>query len=224
MSMPAPSWTTTGPRPCCWASWKARPWANRTGSGSGLAGRKRQWIGNCVSIGLSSGFLEPLESTSIHLIQAAIGHLLDLFPTGEWDPAECAEFDRIMALEYERVRDFLILHYHATERDDSEFWRYCRSMSIPDTLRHRIELFRESGVVAQYENGIFLDPSWVAVLAGQGILPASVNPRSGTGTQQHTLDALRWLRGEIAQRARALPLHRDMLPGSPQPHPESMAG
>ena len=134
--------------------------------------RPRQWIGNCVAIGLSAGFLEPLESTSIHLIQIAIERLIELFPDAGFDPADAAEFDRTMALEYERVRDFLILHYCATERDDSAFWNYCRTMPLPDSLSEKIELFRERGMVADYRVGMFLEPSWIAVYVGQGIVPA----------------------------------------------------
>lgn len=138
--------------------------------------RRRQWSKNVVAIGLASGFLEPLESTSIHLIQLAIGYLIDLFPDRGFDPVNEAEFNRIMSLEYERVRDFLILHYHATERDDSAFWDYCRTMDIPDSLAYRMELFRQRGVVARYREGMFLDASWLAVLFGQHQMPLQYDP------------------------------------------------
>ena len=138
--------------------------------------RRRQWSKNVVAIGLASGFLEPLESTSIHLIQLAIGYLIDWFPDRGFDPMCETEFNRIMALEYERVRDFLILHYHATERDDSGFWNYCRSMDIPDSLAYRMELFRERGVVARYREGMFLDASWLAVMFGQHVMPRQYDP------------------------------------------------
>src|SRR5205823_10757098 len=109
--------------------------------------RRKQWIGNCVAIGLSSGFLEPLESTSIHLIQQAITNLIELFPDRRFDPADATEFNRVMDLEYERVRDFLILHYCATERTDTEFWDCCRTMPIPESLVHRTEIFRTRGTL-----------------------------------------------------------------------------
>ncbi|WP_307120154.1 tryptophan halogenase family protein [Sphingomonas kyeonggiensis] len=170
--------------------------------------RKRQWVGNTVAIGLSSGFLEPLESTSIHLIQVAIGKLLDLFPTGDWDPLDAAEFNRAMALEYERVRDFLILHYHATQRDDSEFWRHCRNMSLPDSLEYKLQLFRERGVVVQYREGTFLEPSWLAVYLGQHVVPRHPDPRAGG---EGVAAALAAMRADIAAVAEAMPRHEAAL-------------
>ena len=140
--------------------------------------RNRQWIGNCVAIGLSAGFLEPLESTSIHLIQLAIGRLIELLPTGARDPLDAAEFNRLMDLEYERVRDFLILHYCATERSDTPFWDYCRTMALPDSLAAKVELFRERGIVAHYRDGMFHEPSWLAVYFGQRVFPHRHDPRS----------------------------------------------
>lgn len=140
--------------------------------------RRRQWSHNVVAIGLSAGFLEPLESTSIHLIQLAIGRLLDLFPDRNWEPLLAAEYNRLMDLEYERVRDFLILHYHATQRDDTPFWNHVRTMPIPDSLAHKLETFRERGVVVNYRDGMFLDASWIAVYLGQRVAPQRYDPRS----------------------------------------------
>jgi tryptophan halogenase len=138
--------------------------------------RKTQWLGNVVAIGLSSGFLEPLESTSIHLIQLAITKLIDLLPLDGWDPLDAAEFNRSMVVEYERVRDFLILHYCATERTDTAFWNHCRTMSLPDSLAYKMAAFRERGVVVKYREGMFLEPSWLAVYYGQRVEPDRVNP------------------------------------------------
>lgn len=140
--------------------------------------RRRQWSQNVVAIGLSSGFLEPLESTSIHLIQLAIGYLLDLFPDRGFDSMNETEFNRVMSLEYERIRDFIILHYHATQRDDTEFWNYCRTMQIPDSLAYRLELFSERGLVPRYREGMFLDASWLAVFLGQNVIPRHYDPAS----------------------------------------------
>ena len=138
--------------------------------------REKSWNKNCVAIGLSSGFLEPLESTSIYLVQVAILKLLECFTCADMEDASVDEFNRNMTLEYERVRDFLILHYHATERDDSEFWRYCRNMDIPESLQYKIDLFREQGHIERYKRGLFLEPSWVSVYLGQGVKPRDYHP------------------------------------------------
>ncbi len=138
--------------------------------------RKKAWNKNCVAIGLAGGFLEPLESTSIHLIQLAITYLLEMFPDSSFDAAGIDEYNRIMDLEYERVRDFIILHYHATERADSELWNYCRTMPIPDALQYKMELFRERGHIVKYKDGFFLEPSWLAVYLGQRVMPRRYDP------------------------------------------------
>lgn len=173
--------------------------------------RRRQWSHNVVAIGLSAGFLEPLESTSIHLIQLAIGYLVELFPHRAPDPTSEAEFNRIMALEYERVRDFIILHYHATERDDTEFWNYCRTMSVPDTLAHRLELFRERGVIARYREGMFLDPSWYAVLFGQNVVPRRWDPGADVVSDAEIAALLERLTAEYARTVAAMPTHEAFL-------------
>ncbi|MBJ6123382.1 tryptophan halogenase family protein [Sphingomonas mollis] len=137
---------------------------------------RRQWDRNVVAVGLSSGFLEPLESTSIYLIQSAIVRLLHLFPQGGIDDRVVAEYNRQSQIEYETVRDFIILHYHATRRDDSAFWRDLRAMPVPDRLAAKIDLFRRSGILTQDPLDIFMEPSWVQVLMGQGIVPAAHHP------------------------------------------------
>jgi tryptophan halogenase len=139
--------------------------------------RKKTWHRNCVAIGLAGGFVEPLESTSIHLVQAAVTHLIDLFPDRDFDARNTDEYNRVMDIEFERVRDFIVLHYHATQREDAPLWNYVRIMSIPDTLAYRLELFRERGAIASYKLGLFFDSSWVAVYMGQGIVPKSFDPR-----------------------------------------------
>lgn len=138
--------------------------------------RRTPWLKNVVAIGLASGFLEPLESTSIQLIQASIQRLIKYFPDRTM-PLACAQaFNKDAMREIENVRDFLILHYHATERDDSELWRYVRDMQIPDSLRERIELFRERGQLDLSAEELFQSTSWHAVLLGQGTLPRSYMP------------------------------------------------
>lgn len=133
--------------------------------------RRKLWNRNCVAIGLSGGFLEPLESTSIYLIQEGITKLIEHFPQASDFAVDEEEYNRLMDLEFDRVRDFLILHYHATQRDDTPFWDYVRTMNIPTSLENKLALFRERGRVVKYDHGLFLTPSWVAVYIGQGIIP-----------------------------------------------------
>jgi tryptophan halogenase len=136
------------------------------------AGRRTaSWTRNCVAIGLASGFLEPLESTSIHLAQIAITNLLDLFPNRDIDPRLRSEFNRLVDTEYDRVRDFLILHYHANDRSEGELWAYTRAMAVPDSLNARIDLFRRRGYLMRQASGLFAPASWLAVLAGQALKP-----------------------------------------------------
>ncbi|HEU0100384.1 MAG TPA: tryptophan halogenase family protein [Allosphingosinicella sp.] len=173
--------------------------------------RERSWVGNCVSVGLASGFLEPLESTSIYLIQAAITGLVELFPDREISPVDRDEFNRLIDLEYDRIRDFLILHYHATERADSPFWDYVRTMRVPDTLAEKIELFRRRGRVVKYREGVFLDASWIAVYVGQGIVPAGHDPRADLPSADALARGMETLRAEILDAAAAMPDHRAQI-------------
>lgn len=173
--------------------------------------RRKQWSRNVVAIGLSSGFLEPLESTSIHLIQLAIGYLVELFPGPAHDPMNEIEFNRIMSLEYERIRDFLILHYHATERNDTPFWDYCRNMQIPASLTERMELFRERGVVANYREGMFLDASWLAVYFGQRVMPRHYDPRSNRQSQDEISRYLSGINLEYSTAVNTMAEHEAVL-------------
>lgn len=142
-----------------------------------LTGKRRQiWKKNCVALGLASGFLEPLESTSIHLIQAALARLVALFPDARCDPSLADEFNAQMDFDYQSIRDFLILHYHQTERSDTEFWNHCRTMTVPDTLREKMELFRTSGRIMRFNTELFDVPSWLQVMYGQGLRPAQYHP------------------------------------------------
>ena len=139
--------------------------------------RKKFWNKNVVSIGLSGGFLEPLESTSIHLIQEGITALVEFFPQREVSALDAEEYNAQMGLNYERVRDFLLLHYVATQRDDSPMWRYFREMTLPDSLQEKITAWKTRGYILQYEIGVFLPPSWLAVLLGQNLIPDAHDPR-----------------------------------------------
>jgi tryptophan halogenase len=173
--------------------------------------RKRSWSRNVVAVGLASGFLEPLESTSIYLAQMAITYLIELFPKGAIDPRDRDEFNRLVDIEYDRVRDFLILHYHATTRDDSEFWNHVRTMEVPDTLKGKMELWRETGRIERYADGLFYDASWIAVYVGQGVLPRHHDPRSAIPDPAQVERAMVSLQQAIRQEVTAMPGHREFL-------------
>ena len=138
--------------------------------------RRKTWVKNCVAVGLSSGFFEPIESTNIHLIQSAIGRVISLFPNRGFQQADIDEYNQQVQFEYERIRDFIVLHYKATERTDSAFWNHCRTMAIPDSLQHRIDLFRSNGRAYREGNELFAELSWVQVMNGQRIEPAGYHP------------------------------------------------
>ncbi len=174
--------------------------------------RARSWAHNVVGVGLASGFLEPLESTSIYLAQMAITYLVELFPAeGAVDPRDRDEFNRLVDMEYDRVRDFLILHYHATTRDDSPFWDHVRTMTVPDSLAAKMALWREAGRIERYEDGLFYDASWIAVYLGQGMLPERHDPRAAIADPARVARALERLRHTIGEDVAALPDHRAYL-------------
>jgi tryptophan halogenase len=138
--------------------------------------RRKFWDKNVVAIGLSSGFMEPLESTSIHLIQVGVARLISLLPERGFSQPLIDRYNRQTTFEYERIRDFLILHYNATERDDTPFWNYCRTMAIPQPLKDNVELFRDSGRFYRENDELFAVTSWVQVMIGQRILPRGYHP------------------------------------------------
>ena len=175
--------------------------------------RSASWVGNVVSIGLASGFLEPLESTSIYLAQGAITQLIDLFPIGRATDRDRAEFNLMVDLEYDRIRDFLILHYHATKRNDSPFWDHVRTMPVPDSLQHKMELWREAGRVSKYSHGLFLEPSWIAVYVGQGLIPRHWDSRADAVDADALAGALDRLHGQITTSVEAMPDHAATLAG-----------
>ncbi len=173
--------------------------------------RKKTWNRNCVAIGLAGGFVEPLESTSIYLIQAAITQLIELFPDRTFDAVNIAEYNRMLDIEFERVRDFIVLHYHATERDDAPLWDYVRTMPIPDSLAYKLELFRERGLVVKYRHGLFYEPSWVAVYVGQRIVPRHYDPiADGVPLEELRRNAAA-LRGMVRRAAETMPMHADFI-------------
>ncbi len=176
------------------------------------AGRRRRfWNRNCVAIGLSSGFLEPLESTSIHFIQRGIALLLSYFPDRNFNPADIDRYNKTLGAEYERVRDFLVLHYSMTERDDSEIWRYCRNVDKPDSLEEKIELFRSHGRLLREDFELFPLQSWLFVFVGQNVMPASDDPVTNILDPRLVGDNLANIRNVIRQCVQAMPSHEDFI-------------
>ncbi|MEL7444637.1 MAG: tryptophan halogenase family protein [Pseudomonadota bacterium] len=173
--------------------------------------RRKLWNRNVVAIGLSGGFLEPLESTSIYLIQEGITKLLELFPDSQDCEVETEEYNYWMDLQFERIRDFLILHYSATERDDSEFWNHMRTMQVPDSLRERLELFAAHGHVSAYEHGLFLVPSWIAVLIGQRAMPRDHDGRVNRLPDAQIRQHLYGLRAHMHKAASSMEDHATYL-------------
>ncbi len=171
--------------------------------------RKRQWVKNCVSLGLASGFLEPLESTSIHLIQAGVSRLVSMFPDRHFDAALIDEFNRQSRFEFERIRDFIILHYHANERDDAPFWIERREMAVPEALQAKIDLFRQAGRLYREHEELFTEQGWLQVMIGQHVDPARYHPLAdGLGDDQ-LAGFLGDIRTLIDRAALAAPSHAD---------------
>jgi tryptophan halogenase len=175
--------------------------------------RRRSWVGNVLSIGLASGFLEPLESTSIYLVQMAITQLIEHFPDRIVAAADRDGFNTLVDAEYDRIRDFLILHYHATTRSDSSFWDHVRTMTIPDSLTEKMALWQRTGHVSRYAHGLFLEPSWIAVYLGQGIVPGGWDPRADLPDGAALDRAMAALRRGIAEGVGTLPDHAAYLAG-----------
>ena len=183
--------------------------------------RETQWEGNVVALGLAAGFVEPLESTSIHLIQTAISKLFWLFPDSGHADIERTEFNRLMREAYEYVRDFIVLHYKATQRDDTPFWRAMQRMEIPDSLAHKIELFREKGRVMRFDHDLFALPSWVWVMLGQHVEPTGYDPLVDAMDETRVLAAMRQIAKVMGDTAARMPRHEDYLAritGQPPPN------
>ena len=169
--------------------------------------RDHAWQHNCVAIGLSAGFVEPMESTSIHLIVTGITRLMQLFPYRGDATRLRNEYNNQTRAEIEKIRDFIILHYHVTERDDSEFWKMCKKMNIPDSLAERIELFKEHGHAFQKNGELCRVDSWTQVMLGQGILPGSWHPAAKMMSSGQLSAAMEKGKQEIKQRVAQLPGH-----------------
>src|SRR5882672_1579609 len=175
-------------------------------------GRRRKfWNRNCIALGLASGFMEPLESTSIHLIQSGVTQLAAIFPDRSFDPMDEAEYNRLQILEYERIRDFITLHYFATEREDQPLWKYCKHMSIPESLAYRMRLFQSSGRVAFHDSELFVESNWLSVLTGQNIWPKRYDPLANVMPEEETRRRLLHLKTVIRQTVDAMPTHAEFI-------------
>jgi tryptophan halogenase len=169
--------------------------------------RRRQWMRNCVAVGLSGGFMEPLESTSIHLIQRSVLRFIRMLPLGRPSARDIAEYEEQQLQDNLQIRDFLILHYKATSRRDSAFWRQCADMEIPDSLAQKIELFRETGRVFRKNEELFAENSWVQVMMGQGIEPQSYHPVATKLSDDELDRLLGMIRQQVSDTVAKLPDH-----------------
>jgi tryptophan 7-halogenase len=171
----------------------------------------KQWNKNCIAIGLSSGFLEPLESTSLHLIQTGIVRLIRMFPGDEINQSEIDEYNRQSRYEYERIRDFIILHYHVTQRSDSAFWNYCRTMSIPETLARKIEVYKNTTSVFKEQDELFHEGSWQQVMLGQGITPTDYHPVVDKLSDDELAKLMNSIENEHNQYLARFPSHQQFI-------------
>ncbi|MCP5387548.1 MAG: tryptophan 7-halogenase [Novosphingobium sp.] len=173
--------------------------------------RTKLWNKNCVAVGLAGGFLEPLESTSLHLVQSGLIRLIRLFPDLEFDAGNIDEFNRQTDFEYERIRDFIILHYKATERDDTPFWNYCRTMEVPEPLQHKIDLWMANGRVFKENHGLFSHESWIQVFIGQGMIPRGYDPRVDAKSDEAVMKHLNGISGVIRTCVGQMQTHADFV-------------
>jgi tryptophan halogenase len=173
--------------------------------------RKQAWNKNCIAIGLAGGFLEPLESTSIHLIQSAIARVIHFFPSQGFSQPDVDEFNRQSRFEWERIRDFIILHYHQTQRDDSPLWNQVRTMSIPDSLRQKMELYRTHGRIVRENNELFAEVGWLQVMHGQGLRAQAYHPLVDLIDEKETMEYLDNVLGVINKCADYMPGHAEFI-------------
>lgn len=175
------------------------------------AGLRTPWVGNVVALGLAAGFLEPLESTSIHLVQSAMTRLLIHFPSRDFEPRTINEFNRLTRYEWEAIRDFLVLHYCATERTDSDLWRQCAAMELPAPLQEKIDYFRATGRMMIDQAELFQKSSWLAVFIGQFITPTSCNPITDARSGVNAKARIEAIARSIALAAEGMPLHEQFI-------------
>jgi tryptophan halogenase len=177
-----------------------------------VAGKRRKlWNRNCVAIGLSSGFLEPLESTSIHLIQTTIARLIRYLPNRDFIQADIDEFNTQADFEYERIRDFIILHYKATERHDTPFWQHCQAMSVPESLQRKITLYEGCGRLVRDNNELFAENSWLQVLHGQGVRPGDYPSFADALPEAELNDFLKEIEVVVGKCVAVMPTHAEFI-------------
>ena len=173
--------------------------------------RNKFWNKNVIAVGLSSGFIEPLESTSIHLIQSCIARLTAFFPHGGFDETDIDEFNAHSDFEIDKIRDFIILHYHATERTDTPFWNYVRTMDVPESLKRKMALFNTNGRIFREHNELFAEPSWVQVMYGQRMHPAGYHALVDVYPEEKIAEYMANIRGVIANCTRVMPSHEEFI-------------
>jgi len=172
---------------------------------------KKFWERNCVAVGMSSGFMEPLESTSIHLIHMAVARIINFFPHGGFDEADITEFNALTELEYERIRDFLVLHYKLTQRDDSPFWRHFQNIEVPASLQRKLDLFASNGRIYRYSDELFAETSWLQVMVGQGLMPRGNHPFADLSPESEVQAHVSNVEQVIARCSQAMPTHADFI-------------
>ena len=173
--------------------------------------RKKAWNKNCVAIGLSGGFMEPLESTSIHLVKTGLMRLLSFFPDKGFDQVDIDTYNRLCEKEYDQIRDFLILHYKVNARDDAPFWRYCQQMEVPGSLQEKLNLFASHGRILRENEELFPEDSWLQVMHGQGIRPRGYNPVVDQRSKEDIAGFLHNTQMVIRKCVDAMPTHVDYI-------------
>jgi len=173
--------------------------------------RTQHWNRNCIALGLAGGFVEPLESTSIHLIQRGIIRLMQMFPFDGVVEPDVQEFNTQMKDEFYFIRDFIVMHYHLTERTDTEFWRHCKTMKIPDSLQHRLDLFKKTGRIFQQAGDVFAENSWSQVMLGQGLIPEHYHPIVDMMSDDELGLFLKNISISVEQTVSQLPSHQQFL-------------
>lgn len=175
-------------------------------------GRRRKfWNKNVLALGLAAGFMEPLESTSIHLVQTSLARLFTHFPDKSFNQVDIDAFNARTALEYERVRDFLVLHYTTTERTDTEFWKHCQTIRKPEHLVRKIQQFESAGRIYEAPLDLFSTASWLAVMYGQGIIPKSYNPVANKVSNEKLVEVIKQVQGAVDAAAEHMPTHQEFI-------------